>query len=601
MVLSVNIMLFRSSDNHGHSAAKKVSHLPESGYQKSRRLGSFTVRTKITFGYALVLCIPVVGTLAGLIVGNYYYEQTIQKLTTTYQEQKCLNKLQVMILQNRPAKELTPFVQNSAVFRQASNKIITRINHIQQSVTQLETSKTQALRNFRSELQEFQKTLSTFSLEFQTLVQESLLLQRSKNNNNLIKQRILDVVNGHNFDEIIQFAYKIDDVAIEVDKDILNAQKDLQYTEVLRMQIILGSLIASVIAASLLAIFTSQAISRPLESLTNVAQQVTCDANTNLRAPVLTRDEVGTLANALNQLIEWVATYTRELKDTQVNLIQSEKMSSLGQVVAGVAHEINNPINFIYGNITYIERYTQDLAKVIQAYQAHYPNPPDTLQATLDEMDLDFLLEDLIKLVQSMDVGTERIREIVLSLRNFSRIDEAEFKAVDLHEGIDSTLLILQHRLQVRPESPAIEVVKDYGKLPLVDCYPGQLNQVLMNLLVNAIDVLDDSSRQQNKDYRQTQPDTIWISTQVTAKNLVQITITDNGSGIPETVRSRIFDPFFTTKPIGKGTGLGLSITYQIITQKHNGKIWCDSALGKGTKFVIQIPVHQPEPISTRF
>ncbi len=542
-----------------------------------------------------------VGTLAGLIVGNYYYEQTIQKLTTTYQEQKCLNKLQVMILQNRPAKELTPFVQNSAVFRQASNKIITRINHIQQSVTQLETSKTQALRNFRSELQEFQKTLSTFSLEFQTLVQESLLLQRSKNNNNLIKQRILDVVNGHNFDEIIQFAYKIDDVAIEVDKDILNAQKDLQYTEVLRMQIILGSLIASVIAASLLAIFTSQAISRPLESLTNVAQQVTCDANTNLRAPVLTRDEVGTLANALNQLIEWVATYTRELKDTQVNLIQSEKMSSLGQVVAGVAHEINNPINFIYGNITYIERYTQDLAKVIQAYQAHYPNPPDTLQATLDEMDLDFLLEDLIKLVQSMDVGTERIREIVLSLRNFSRIDEAEFKAVDLHEGIDSTLLILQHRLQVRPESPAIEVVKDYGKLPLVDCYPGQLNQVLMNLLVNAIDVLDDSSRQQNKDYRQTQPDTIWISTQVTAKNLVQITITDNGSGIPETVRSRIFDPFFTTKPIGKGTGLGLSITYQIITQKHNGKIWCDSALGKGTKFVIQIPVHQPEPISTRF
>ena len=277
-----------------------------------------------------------------------------------------------------------------------------------------------------------------------------------------------------------------------------------------------------------------------------------------------------------------------ELHSTQQQLLQTEKMSSLGQLVAGVAHEINNPVSFIHGNLTYIDSYSKDLLKLVQAYQAHYPNPPQTLQATLNDVDLDFLNEDLPKVVQSMNVGTERIREIVLSLRNFSRLDESEFKAVDLHEGIDNTLLILQHRLKAIPESLAIEVVKDYSKLPLVECYPGQLNQAFMNLLANAIDALEESSQQ-------TQLRKIWISTEVRADNRVQIAIADNGSGIPEIVRSRIFDPFFTTKPIGKGTGLGLSISYKIVIEKHHGKMWCDSTLGEGTKFMIEIPVHQPE------
>ncbi len=198
-----------------------------------------------------------------------------------------------------------------------------------------------------------------------------------------------------------------------------------------------------------------------------------------------------------------------------------------------------------------------------------------------------------------MKVGTDRIRQIVLSLRNFSRLDESEFKAVDLHEGIDNTLLILQHRLKAKPESAAIQVVKDYGALPLVDCYPGQLNQVFMNILVNAIDVLEDSAKKQTSVGRSVQPDTIWISTQVKADNLVRITIADNGSGMPEAVRSRIFDPFFTTKSIGKGTGLGLSISYQIVNEKHNGVMKYDSTIGEGTKFVIEIPIRQPKPIAS--
>lgn len=354
-----------------------------------------------------------------------------------------------------------------------------------------------------------------------------------------------------------------------------------------------------VVLALFLGLRISGSIAKPLQSVTKIAQQVTQTSNFDLQASVNTEDETGTLANALNHLIQQVKVLLSEkekrseeleqalsqLQTTQMQLIQTEKMSSLGQLVAGVAHEINNPVSFIHGNITHVDNYIQDLLKVIDLYKTHYPEPPQTLQATLDELELDFLYEDLIKLMQSMKIGTDRIQEIVLSLRNFSRLDEADFKQVDIHEGIDSTLLILQHRLEARPKLPAIEVVKNYGQLPLIDCYAGQLNQVIMNLLTNAIDALEECIQKQHG--------TIWISTQVTANNQLQIVIADNGIGMPENLLSRIFDPFFTTKPVGKGTGLGLSISYQIITQKHQGKMWCDSTKGEGTKFIVEIPITQ--------
>ncbi|MEH2141682.1 sensor histidine kinase [Nostoc sp.] len=280
----------------------------------------------------------------------------------------------------------------------------------------------------------------------------------------------------------------------------------------------------------------------------------------------------------------------QELQQTQAQLVQTEKMSSLGQLVAGVAHEINNPVNFIYGNLKYAKNYTQCLLNLVHLYQQFYSNPVPKIQEYIKEIELDFLLDDLPKILNSMEVGAERISEIVLSLRNFSRLDEADKKRVDIHQGLDSTLLILQSRFKNSLDHPGIKVVKNYGNLPLVDCYPGQLNQVFMNIISNAIDALDDYNSKRPIAEIDANPNKITITTEVIETKCV-IRIADNGSGITEAVKERLFDPFFTTKPVGKGTGLGLSISYQIVVEKHGGTLRCVSEPGQGTEFWIEIPL----------
>ncbi|MBD2494693.1 PAS domain-containing protein [Nostoc sp. FACHB-280] len=276
----------------------------------------------------------------------------------------------------------------------------------------------------------------------------------------------------------------------------------------------------------------------------------------------------------------------RQLQQTQSQLIQSEKMSSLGQLVAGIAHEINNPVNFIYGNVKYANDYVQDLLHLIEIYQQYCsPSSPEIYQE-IYAVDLDFIRHDLPKVLDSMNTGAERIRQIVLSLRNFSRVDEEGMKFVNIHEGIDNALLLLQNRLKSQPESSEIEVIKEYGDLPQVMCHPGQINQVFMSLLTNAIDALEEVAIAHPQ---------IQIRTQVQANDRIKISITDNGSGINEKIRDRIFDPFFTTKPVGKGTGMGLSISYQIIVKKHRGELYCISTPGGGTEFVISIPTQLVE------
>lgn len=291
----------------------------------------------------------------------------------------------------------------------------------------------------------------------------------------------------------------------------------------------------------------------------------------------------------------------QELQQAQAQLVQKEKMASLGQLVAGVAHEINNPTSFIYGNINPAREYAQDLLHLVELYQRHYPNPITEIAEQLEQIEPEFIAEDFPKLLDSMKEGAERIAQIVLSLRNFSRLDETELKQVDIHQGMENTLLILQHRLKQHPYRREIQLIREYGQLPLVECYPGLLNQVFMNILSNAIDALDMRYEQSDINWGEPEaitpfnaPDSmpmIWLRTEVVESNKVIIRIADNGPGITSEIQARLFDPFFTTKPPGKGTGLGLSISYQIVVNRHKGQLWCDSVPDRGTEFTVTLPI----------
>ncbi|NMG58537.1 PAS domain S-box protein [Geitlerinema sp. P-1104] len=274
----------------------------------------------------------------------------------------------------------------------------------------------------------------------------------------------------------------------------------------------------------------------------------------------------------------------KQLKRTQAQLVQTEKMSSLGQLAAGMAHEINNPVNFIYGNLTPVRDYLGDLLELLHRYQEHYPQPPEAITSWQEEIDVPFLQDDLFKILQSMEVGVERIQAIISSLKNFARLDEMGMKSVNLHEGIESTLMVLQNRLRGHGKRPDISLIKQYGDIPKVTCYASQINQVLMNLFDNAIDAIQERLEQQPDP-----PPQIRISTHYCSRHQVSIVLEDNGIGIPEAVQQQVFNPFFTTKAVGKGTGLGLSIAYQVIHEAHGGSINITSRPGQ-TQFEIQLP-----------
>ncbi|WP_017720866.1 ATP-binding protein [Kamptonema formosum] len=346
------------------------------------------------------------------------------------------------------------------------------------------------------------------------------------------------------------------------------------------------------------------------------------DITERMRALAALRQSEARLREQTQQLEKTLG----ELRQTQAMLVQSEKMSALGQLVAGVAHEINNPVNFITGNLSHGSHYTADLLGLLELYQKHYPEPVREISERMEDLDFDFMVEDLPKLLESMKVGAERIRQIVHSLRIFSRLDQASMKRVDIHEGLESTLLLLQNRLKGKPGHPEIQVVKEYVELPLVECYAGELNQVFMNVLTNAIDVLEMEHRPSGTGHGKEQEcshspqcpnPTIRIRTEVgngawpmvpggeekspmpnaqspmPNPQFIRILIADSGPGVAPSVKERLFDPFFTTKPVGAGTGLGLFVCYQIIVEKHGGVLRCVSEPGQGAEFAIEIPIRQ--------
>lgn len=332
-------------------------------------------------------------------------------------------------------------------------------------------------------------------------------------------------------------------------------------------------------------------------------QQYEIDAAQELRKAIINvvlrqADELAELNTALQQSeakqrekAKELKSTLRELKQTQTKLIHNEKMSSLGQLVAGVAHELNNPINFIAGNLRYAQEYANNLLSLVELYSQHYPSPSADLESKIEEVEFDFLRDDFPKLMSSMKLGAERISKLVASLRNFSRLDESDTKPVDIHEGIDNTLVILNNRFKAKPEQAGIQVVKEYGSLPLVECHASQLNQVFMNLIANGVDALEDRDRSLSIEEAAANPSTITIRTEQLGESEVVISIIDNALGMPEEIKEKIFDPFFTTKPVGKGTGLGLAISYQIVVEKHQGKFYCFSTPGVGTEFRIEIPL----------
>jgi signal transduction histidine kinase len=602
-------------------------------FLKFRKISNnWSIAQKIISGYTVAISIALIGTISGLIIASYYEKTAQKQLDLSYQQQTLLKDLENVVTRVRlHPQRLVTILENSIWLEFEKNKFLGEVAQVNQYLSELEVFISKYpdylavnYTDFHYFLQKYKintdlytqivkrswqkiEIYSTKDKTAQSLEPKLLILLKEEESVNLnIKFEKIS-------DELLMIIARAEIQKQQANASFNNAQK-------LRIKVIFGSVILSVIFAGALALYTSRLIAHPLQIVTNVAQKIIQESNFQLRANISSKDEVGTLATSLNQLVEWVGDYTQELelarqtleqrveertqelqqahytleqrveertqelqqalqdlKTTQGQLIQTEKMSSLGQMVAGIAHEINNPVNFIYGNIQCANDYIQDLVNIVNLYQEEYPEPSCVISETIEEIDLKFVIEDLSNLLSSMKIGSQRIREIVLSLRNFSRLDEADMKEVDIHEGIDNTLLILNHRLK-----SGIEVIKNYENLPFIECYPAQLNQVFMNILANASDALLDYSANIHKQ--------ITINTSIVDNTWLKIGIKDNGPGISREIINKLFDPFFTTKPVGKGTGLGLSICYQII-EKHKGKIEIDSELGQGTEFKILLPI----------
>ncbi|MBE9101000.1 sensor histidine kinase [Vacuolonema iberomarrocanum] len=564
---------------HASSASPATHARPTFKGWKDRTFSSLSIANKIILGYGISLGIAVLGTTTGLLVGDYYEAKARHSQQVAHKQAQLLSQLQVTVLQLRPEREFLPSIWEESRFRSARTESFERLNDVENLLTEVRASADlQTMSSMQGFLTGFETEIDAYRSDLEAIVGGVDPDTIDATVASQVERQITGLVDSPTYLRLFRFSIELTEFVEQAEEESLRANLALDRAGRLETQIILGSMALSIAIAGLLSIYISRTITRPIKQVTAVAKEVTEQGDFSLRAPVTTQDEVGVLSVALNDLIQRIADHTRELRETQTHLIQSEKMSSLGQMVAGVAHEINNPVNFIYGNLVHTRDYTENLLRLIHLFRDYYPTLDEPLKHEIEAVDLEFIEQDLPKLLDSMKIGADRIRQIVLSLRNFSRLDEAEMKAVDLHEGLDSTLLLLSNRLKL-----GIHIAKSYGDLPLVECYPAQINQVFMNIVSNAIDSLLDCGKNVEK--------TVTITTNVRSTNAI-VQIHDNGIGIPEMLLGKLFDPFFTTKPIGRGTGLGLAISYQII-HKHHGEIKVDSEPGVGTTFSIIIPIKE--------
>ncbi|MEM6255830.1 MAG: ATP-binding protein [Cyanobacteria bacterium P01_D01_bin.156] len=585
-----------------------------------------SIAKKISFGYALALGTAVIGTSGGLLGGYYGARPARQQAQYTLNKKQLLNEFNnhFLSIQLHPQRLLAVAGESRIWVQYETNQFNTELRQLWNLIEEIEQL-TQGIETPDAQMFLLLSNYHQNLRRYETFVQNLWLDLNGVDNKAITLQIIAADLSGSEAHELFiafeQLSEDLTRLRQMVEHQHIQSGVQLQRAEKLQRLIILSSMAISIAIAIILAIVTSRAIASPVEQLTQVAQQVTQENNFQLQASVQTQDEVSLLAQALNQLVSWAGQYTMELEEsrqtledrvaertealqqselclrqqtedlqhtlselqkTQLQLVQSEKMSSLGQMVAGIAHEINNPISFIHGNIQYAIAYFNDVVRLIDLYQQHYPEPKSEIQKFTNEIELTFVREDFPRMVQSMKEGSLRISEIVASLRTFSRLDEAVVKHVDIHEGLDSTLTILNSRLRSTQDFSGIEIIRNYGPLPKIECYAGQLNQVFMNIFVNAIDALEEFSPQENPK--------ITVSTFASYDGWVVIEISDNGPGMTDIVRSQLFDPFYTNKPVGKGTGLGLSISYQIVTETHSGYLTCESDPGQGAKFIIKLP-----------
>ncbi|MEA5514689.1 ATP-binding protein [Nodularia sp. UHCC 0506] len=592
----------------------------------------WNIAQKISYGYTVAIGISFIGTTSGLLLVYHNEMYAYRQLNLSYQQQSLLKDLENSVTRIRlHPQRLATVLENSIWFEFEKNQFDNQLIRINKNLAEIKTfidAHPQDLVidkiEFNSLIENYYSTTQSYSQIVNSFWQE---VEKNHFSNKMVNSHSTDLINLLKKEQYLNISLQFDQLSDQLilvigHAKIYKQQAHTRFEESQksRIKVILAGMLLSGGIAAALAMYNSRVIAHPLQIVTNVARRITQESNFQLRTNINSQDEVGTLATSLNQLVEWVGTYTKELeiarenleqrveertqelelarqnleqrverrteelqkilqdlKETQGQLIQTEKMSSLGEMVAGIAHEVNNPVNFIYGNIQCANDYIQDLLILIDLYQQEYPEPSWIIAKKIEEIDLVFITKDLSSLLNSMKIGAQRIRAIVLSLRNFSRLDQAPIKEVNIHEGIDNTLLILNHKI-----NHEIAVIKNYGELPLVECYPAQLNQVFMNIISNAIDVLIE---QKNNPEKQ-----ITIYTLSLDANHIQIRIKDNGSGISPEIRNKLFNPFFTTKPVGKGTGLGLSICYQIIDE-HKGKIEVLSELEKGTEFIINLPI----------